>query len=94
MGHSLKKLFMCLGDGNTGKSTLTKALTSAFGEYVGTFIAECFSNKDTSQDEAQAMRWALLLRYKRIIFSNELSTKGKLNGNMIKKVTAVGDPLV
>ena len=94
MGQLLKKLFFCLGDGNTGKSTLTKALQSSFGEYVGTFNAECFNHKDTSQDEAQLMRWALLMRFKRIIFSNELSKKGKLNGNMMKKVSSGGDTLV
>ena len=90
----LKRLFMCLGDSNTGKSTLTKALQSSFGEYVGTFNAECFNHKETSQDEAQIMRWALLMRFKRIIFSNELSTKGKLNGSMMKKVSSGGDSLV
>ena len=85
MGQILKCLFLCLGDSSTGKSTLTKALQSSFGEYAGTFNAECFNHKDTSQDEAQIFRWALLLRFKRIIFSNELTTKGKLNGNMTKE---------
>lgn len=94
MGHVMKRLFLCLGEGNTGKSTLTKAFIHAFGEYVGTFNAECFNHKETSQDEAQILRWALLLRFKRIIFSNELSTKGKLNGNMMKKVSSGGDGMV
>ena len=94
MGHVMKRLFLCLGEGNTGKSTLTKAFINAFGEYIGTFNAECFNHKETSQDEAQILRWALLLRFKRIIFSNELSTKGKLNGNMMKKVSSGGDGMV
>ena len=34
------------------------------------------------------------MRYKKIIFSNELSTKGKLNGSMMKNVSAGGDGLV
>jgi phage/plasmid-associated DNA primase len=94
MGHVMKRIFLCLGDGNTGKSTLTKAFIQSFGEYIGTFNAECFNHKETSQDEAQILRWALLLRFKRIIFSNELSTKGKLNGNMMKKVSSGGDAMV
>ena len=89
MGHLLKRLLMCLGDGNTGKSTLTKAPMSAFGEYVGTFNAECFSNKDTSQDEALAMSWALLLRYKRTIFSN----KSPFIKSLISEVKAIRDSL-
>ena len=40
------------------------------------------------------MRWALLLRFKRIIFSNEMKSSSELSGNMMKKVSSGGDELV
>jgi len=95
MGEQLKKIVFGLGDSNTGKSTITKALQASVGSgYVGTFNAECFTLKQTSQDEAQVLRWALLNRFKRLIFSNELTNNAPLNGNMIKKVSAGGDEMV
>ena len=39
------------------------------------------------------MRWSLLLRYKRIIISNEMKTNTTINGNMLKKVSSGGDGL-
>ena len=40
------------------------------------------------------MRWAYLLKYKRIIFSNEMKNESILSGNMMKKVSSGGDTLV
>ena len=40
------------------------------------------------------MRWCLLLRYKRLIFSNELKNNIPLNGNAIKKISSGGDTLI
>jgi hypothetical protein len=40
------------------------------------------------------MRWALLLRYKRLIFSNEMKSSSDLSGNMMKKVSSGGDELI
>jgi len=40
------------------------------------------------------MRWAMLLRFKRIIFSNEMKSTAELNGNMIKKIAPGGDTLI
>jgi hypothetical protein len=93
-GETMKNIYFCLGETDTGKSTIVKALTKSCADLVGTFNAESLSVKDTSQDEAQQMRWAFLLRYKRIIFSNELSMTAKLNGNMLKKISSGGDDLV
>ena len=93
-GETMKNIYFCLGETDTGKSTIVKALTKSCADLVGTFNAESLSVKDSSQDEAQQMRWAFLLRYKRIIFSNELSMTAKLNGNMLKKISSGGDDLV
>ena len=95
MGDKLKHIAFLLGDSNCGKSTQTKVFQQSFGSYTGSFNGECFSLKNNqSQDEAQMMRWAYLLRHKRLLFSNELNNTIKLNGNMIKKVASGGDRLV
>lgn len=94
MGDKMKKIAFCLGKSDTGKSTITKAFQASVGLYCGTFNAECFTLKATSQDEAQILRWAFLARYKRLMFSNEMNLLAKLNGNMIKKIASGGDTLV
>ena len=53
---------------------------------MGSFNAKNLAYKNTSQDETQIMRWALLLRHKRVIFSNEVKSTVELNGNMIEKI--------
>ena len=37
------------------------------------------------------MRWVMLLKNKRIIFSNEIKNKSDLDGNFIKKISSGGD---
>ena len=39
------------------------------------------------------MRWALLLRFKRIIISSEMKSTSTINGNMLKKISSGGDSL-
>jgi phage/plasmid-associated DNA primase len=93
MGDMMKRFLMGLGGTNCGKSILTTAVSLACGQYVGSFNAENLAYRNSNEDEAKAMRWALLLRYKRLIFSNEMKTKTILNGNMIKKLSSGGDTL-
>ena len=95
MGIRLKKFFFLLGNTNCGKSKLTLALMRSLGDYVGIFNAENLSFSNSSADEGQKMRWALLLQHSRIIISNEVKIENevKMNGNMIKKLSG-GDPLV
>ena len=90
----MKRLMFVLGDPNTGKGVITTALSHAIGDYFGAFNAESLAHKETSQDAAQVMRFMLLLRYKRIVVSNELKSKVELDGNFIKKFASGGDPLV
>jgi phage/plasmid-associated DNA primase len=90
----MKRIFFGLGETNSGKSILTKAVTLSCGDYVDSFNAENLAYRNSSQDEAQIMRWAMLLRWKRIIFSNEVKSTVELNGNMLKKVTSGGDSLI
>ena len=93
-GDMMKNIMFCLGDTDCGKSTLTTAITLSCGDYVGSFNAENLAYRNTSNDEAQIMRWAMLLRYKRLIFSNEMKSTSELNGNMIKKISSGGDNLI
>jgi len=90
-----KKFYFCPGKTNAGKSKLVNMFTSAFGSYIGIFNAEDFSVscKMDSKDEAAKYRWALLLRFKRIIFSNEANMKRKMDSSKIKKFSA-GDKVV
>jgi len=93
-GDVMKRAIFALGPSNTGKGVLTTATMSSCGDYIGAFNAENLSYRQSSNDEAQIMRWALLLRYKRIIISNEIKSDVELNGNMIKKIASGGDPLI
>lgn len=92
-GDMMKRILFGLGDTDCGKSVLANAVNLSCGDYVGSFNAENLAYRKSSNDEAQVMRWALLLRYKRIIFSNEMKSTSTLNGNMIKKISSGGDVL-
>jgi hypothetical protein len=93
-GDMMKRLMFCLGETDCGKSTLTTALKLSCGDYFGSFNAENLAFRNTSTDEAAQMRWCLLLRFKRIIISNEMKSTLELNGNMIKKISSGGDELI
>lgn len=94
MGDVMKRLMLALGNSNCGKSVITKVIKAAFGRFVGTFNAENFARRGTTDDEAKSLRWMLLLAYNRIIFSNEMKTSITLDGNMIKKASSGGDEVI
>lgn len=89
-GDVMKRFIFCVGAGNTGKSTLTQALEMACGGFFGTFNAGCLAYKETSNDEAQQLRWLMLLQTKRIIVSNEIKINHKLDANSVKKMSSGG----
>ena len=93
-GDMMKRILFGLGPTNSGKGVLTTALMLSCGDYIGSFNAENLAYRQSSNDEAQIMRWSMLLRNKRIIISNELKSTVELNGNMIKKQASGGDPLI
>jgi hypothetical protein len=93
-GDLSKKMLFGLGVSNAGKSTATNACQAAFGGYVSTFNAGNLAHNNTSQDEAQQLRWAYMLKHKRLLFSNEVKEKIELDGNMIKKLASGGDEIV
>jgi len=93
MGDVMKRLLFSLGDTGCGKSVLTNAIRCSIGGYYADFNAENLLYSKSSADEGAKLRWALLLRSKRIIISNEMKTGSVLNGNMLKKVSSGGDSL-
>ena len=93
-GECMKRILFAIGDTNCGKGVITSATSLSIGDYFGSFNAESIAHRETSQDEAQIMRWVMLLRYKRIIISNEMKSGITLNGNFIKKIASGGDPLI
>ena len=94
MGFVMKKALFCLGSaGNNGKSLLVSAMKKTCGPYVGIFNGENLAFKK-SADEAQQLRWAMLLQFKRIIFSNELKLGSYLDANAIKKLSSGIDGII
>lgn len=93
-GDKMKRIMFGLGSSNCGKSIISTAIMQSCGDYAGSFNAENLAYRNSSNDEAQIMRWAMLLRFKRIIISNEMKSTTDLNGNMIKKISSGGDKIV
>ena len=77
----MKRFLFGLGCGNGGKSTLVKVYQLSFGNYIGTFNAENLVYKESVAEESSKMRWVLLQRASRIIFSNEIKDGVCLDGN-------------
>ena len=89
----MKKILFGLGMSNSGKGILTKACQLSMGQYCGVFTGENLAFNNVNNDEAQKLRWAMLLRNKRLIISNELSTRKNLDGNLIKRLASGGDTI-
>lgn len=89
-GDEMKKCLFGIGSGNTGKSMMTSAIKSACGGYYGAFNAVNIAYNKSSSDEAQKLRWLMLLKTKRIIISNEIQSNVEIDGNMIKKISNGG----
>ena len=92
-GECMKRILFAIGDTNCGKGVITTSTSLSIGDYFGSFNAESLAHRESSQDEAQIMRWVMLLRYKRIIISNEMKSGITINGNFAKKISSGGDDL-
>ena len=92
-GDQQKRVIIGLGDTDTGKSMFTLILKSSLGDYCGEFNAGNLAYRSTSQDEAQQLRWAYLLRGCRLIISNEVKMNdgAELDSNMVKKLSNGGN---
>lgn len=93
-GDKTKNFYFCPGYSNAGKSHFCTMLFNAFGNYISTFNAEELAVKSSydSRDEGAKLRWSFLIRFSRIILSNEMNMNKKIDGNCIKKQSG-GDKL-
>lgn len=89
-GDCMKRFLVGVGPSNTGKSIISLALKSSCGGYYDAWNGANLAYKNSSADEAQRLRWAYLLKSKRIIVSNEMATNLIVDGNMIKKMSNGG----
>lgn len=89
-GDCMKKFLVGIGPSNSGKSLISLCLKMACGGYYDGWNGANVALKNNVSDEAQRLRWLFLLRDKRIIVSNELSTNIQIDGNMLKKMSNGG----
>lgn len=90
-GDVERRFLVGIGATSGGKSLLSNILNHAIGGYYGAWNGANICYKNTSQDEAQKLRWTLLLRTKRIIVSSELAmTSAGIDGNSLKKLSNGG----
>jgi hypothetical protein len=89
-GDRMKRCLFGIGSSNTGKSVMTSAIKSSIGGYYGGFNAVNIAYTK-SGDEAQKLRWLLLLKTKRIIISNEIQMGIEIDGNSLKKISNGGN---
>lgn len=97
MSNTVKEFYICPGNANAGKSKLINMMQEAFGsEYIGEFNAEnlAYTDKMDSKDAGAKNRWIFLNRFKRILFSSEVSMNKTLDANYIKKIAGGGDKVI
>ena len=63
------------------------------GTILRYFTGENLAYNNSNNDEAEKMRWAMLLQNKRLIISNELSTNKNLDSVVIRKLASGGDTI-
>ncbi len=95
-GDRQKKFYFCPGKTNAGKSLLIEMMKKAFGLYVDDFNAEVLASVkgNNRQEESRRNGWALLIRWSRILCSNEVDMDSDLSGPQIKKFSAVRDGII
>jgi len=90
-GDAMKRILFGIGSADTGKSTITTALDKIAGSYFGTFNGNNLAMKKfANPDDAQALRWVMLLAGCRIIASNEIAPDAIINGEILKKLVSGG----
>ena len=79
-----KKFYFGPGVTNAGKSKLIDMFISCFGGFIKNFNAECLAcaAKNDTHDEGSRNRWAYMVRFARILFSNEIKMDKKLDGRV------------
>ena len=90
-----KKFICALGDADSSKGTITKAMRSAFGGYVVEWNANYLKyNGHSGADEAKKLSWIFPFVHARLAISNEARMdKTPLDGNLIKTLSSGGDEM-
>jgi len=87
-GDKQQIMVIGLGETSAGKSNMMTSIKNATDGYSGSFNAQnLVYNVKSSSDEGQKMRWAMLLRHKRIIFASEIGSNDVIDSNQVKKLT-------
>jgi hypothetical protein len=89
-GDCMKRFLVGIGPSNAGKSMMSLSLKMACGGYYDSWNGANLALKNNISDEAQRLRWMFLLKDRRLIVSNEVSTNIQVDGNMIKKMSNGG----
>lgn len=90
-GDCQKSFIFGIGNGNTGKSIMSSVCENACGGYFGSFNGSNIKYKAIENaDEAQSLRWMMLLQTKRIVISSELPMGFPIDGNKLKKMSNGG----
>ena len=90
-----KKWFINKGSRNSGKGVITKLLQNAFKIYIGIFNSGVLVRKQNENaDDAKNLSWAVKLKDKRLIISQEVQEDAVLNGRPIKQIASGGDTML
>lgn len=90
-----KRMTTALGPKNSGKTALVTLLTTAFGDFVGTFDANSLLIRHGGE-AARDLLWIADIHSKRFAFSSEIKLDDEkkqpaIDGNMLKKLVGGGD---
>lgn len=93
-GNCMKRALFGIGPGNTGKSFIGSTMKNAFTSYIGNFNAGSIMYNNNSSDDAAKLRWLMLLRSKRIVYSSEMKMGVKIDGNLLKLMSNGGYDII
>lgn len=93
-GNCMKRALFGIGPGNTGKSFIGSTMKNSFTSYIGNFNAGSIMYNNNSSDDAAKLRWLMLLRSKRIVYSSEMKMGVKIDGNLLKLMSNGGYDII
>lgn len=90
-----KRIFFCVGKGNSGKGLFAELVKSALKPLFGTVNPNNLLHNRTYGDQAKALSWMRAARDCRVMFSNEIKngTGLSIDGNVLKMLASGGDDI-
>lgn len=93
IGNNLmESFFILIGIGANGKGVIANLMRETLGGYAGNLNANQITGKESIFDKSKPNPELFAARYKRIIFSDEISKNVELNESVIKRMSG-GDPI-